>query len=371
MAKIIIIGAGASGLACAIKLKQQKPDLDVTILEHLAEPCKKIYATGNGRCNLTNTSASGFAITKAFFSSIGLVMREGGEGRIYPYSNQAASVAHALLAACRQYNISIITNCRINTVTYTEAHFCIHTDSDTFLCDALVLATGGKSQPALGSDGSGYALAKQCGHTVTPLAPALVQLTSPVKYCRMLKGLRMKCALKVEINGAESAAEQGELLFTDYGISGIVSMDISKNINDERLKDGKERCVAVIDFTPDISEAALISHAETFGTLEGILPEKLCAILMKQTDGDLITAAKYAKNWRIIISGTKGYDFAQITRGGVCCEELTDAYASKKAENLYIIGELTDKQFPCGGFNLDHAFASGILAAEDLASKDF
>lgn len=365
---VMIVGAGAGGLACAVQLKRLRPDCRVTVLEHLPEPGKKLYATGNGRCNLTNTAAQYYPVTKAFFEALGLVLRESDEGRVYPYSNQAAGVVNALLTACERCGVSLFTDCNVYKAEKAGGHFNVYTTKGGKTCDCLVLATGGQAQPALGSDGSGYALAQGFGHTVTALSPSLVQLTSSSKHCRALKGVRTKCRLSIEINGETVASDSGELLFTDYGLSGIVTMNLSRYVSDARLKKGQDKCIAVVDFVPEFTQEQLLSHQQRFGTLEGILPAKLCRILEKQADANQAKIAQYAKSWRLIITGTKGYNYAQITAGGVADDELDKHFASRLCDGLYIIGELTDHQFDCGGFNLDFAFGSGVLAAEAIAN---
>ncbi|MBR7072611.1 MAG: aminoacetone oxidase family FAD-binding enzyme [Eubacterium sp.] len=366
----VIIGGGASGIACAIRLKQNMPQAGVTVLEQLDEPCKKLYATGNGRCNITNKSAEGYELTSGFFKSLGLVLRESSEGRIYPYSNQAATVVNILEKACEHYKINVVCDAGVYKAERVGEQFNVFSRKGIFICDTLVIATGGKAQSALGSNGSGYALAESFGHKITELSPALVQLTSSSKHCRALKGVRTKCSLAIEINGEVKADSYGELLFTDYGISGIVTMDLSKYVSDRRLKDKSEKCIAIIDFIPSMSEDELYEHICSFGSLEGILPAKLCSILAKQAENDARKTAKYSKNWRIIITGTKGYDYAQITNGGVENTELKENNESTLCSGLYIVGELTDNQFKCGGFNLDYAFSSGIRAADGIAEND-
>lgn len=347
------------------------PNAQVVILEQLDEICKKLHATGNGRCNLTNSNAQGFETTKAFFNSLGLIIRESDEGRIYPYSNQASGVVEVLQNACENYGVETICECTVNAVKQTPNGFGVQSTKGFFNCDVLVLATGGMAQPFLGSDGSGYELSKMLGHTVTDLSPALVQLKSPNKNCRALKGVRAKCRVTIEINGNAIESDCGELLFTDYGLSGIVTMNLSRYVNDKALKASTERCTAIIDLVPDISEEELIEHYNMYNTYIGILPKKICTILMKQANNDGVLAAKYAKNWKIIISGTKGFDFAQITNGGIPKYELSNNNESKIINNLYIIGELTDNQFKCGGFNLDYAFSSGINAADEISKKNY
>ncbi|MBR3148608.1 MAG: aminoacetone oxidase family FAD-binding enzyme [Eubacterium sp.] len=366
---VVIIGAGASGVACAVRIKQNNPDAAVTVLEHLDEACKKIHATGNGRCNITNKNAEGFDTTRDFFSSLGLVMRESAEGRMYPYSNQAQSVVSVMLSACEKLGVNIVCSCNINKAEKLDGQFFLYTDKGVFSADFLVLATGGMAQSALGSDGSGYDLAKAFGHSVTELSPALVQLKSSSKNCRVLKGVRAKCNVKIETNGEIVAENFGELLFTEYGISGIVTMNLSQYISDKRLKSGEDRCHAIIDFVPSMSEKELLIHYEKFGDFEGILPHKLCCVLNRQTEGDGEKTAKYIKNWKLIITGTKGYDYAQITKGGVPLSELKEGNESALCDGLFIVGELTDSQFECGGYNLNYAFCSGLAAADTVCSK--
>lgn len=367
--KTIIIGGGASGIACAIKIKQQDANADVVVLEHLVEPLKKIFATGNGRCNITNQNAQGYDEVADFFASIGLVLRKDDEGRMYPYSSQASTVVDIMQKACEQLGVKIITEITVKNVEKLDGLFYIYTSQGVMQSDRLVLATGGKSQSPLGSDGSGYILAKSFGHNISPLSPALVQLTSSSKHCRALKGIRTKCNLKIELDGRIVGEDFGELLFADYGISGIVVMNLSKHISDQKLKDG-QKAIAVLDLIPEMNEEQIANHINKFGSLMGILPQKLCQIIEKQVGNDSNTMAKCVKNWRIIITGTKGYSFAQITKGGVVLDEISESNQSKLCEGLYIVGELTDNQFECGGYNLTYAFYSGIKAANEITSYD-
>ena len=361
----IIIGAGASGLAAAIALKQSAPDEKIRILERLPSPGRKILATGNGRCNLTNRNAEGFERTKLFFESIGLMLREEEQGRIYPYSLKAQTVLDTLLEACDRLGVDIITDCE---VTEIGKDLSVHSSKGVFQADSVIVATGGKAQKNLGSNGSGYALLESLGHSVTPLSPALAQLTSSSKYPRAIKGTRTRCNIKIELDGEIKAEEYGEILFTEYGLSGIATMDISHIVSENFAKNEPKKCVAVLDLAPEISEAELKAHMEKFGSLRGVFGAALSDILSKQAQGNAETAAKIAKSWRLIITGTKGFDFAQITSGGIPLSEV-DGYESKYVKNLYICGELLDKQFPCGGYNLNYAWTSGIAAAEKIAEK--
>lgn len=367
--KAVIIGGGASGIATAVRIKQNNPNLDVTVLEHLDDILKKIHATGNGRCNIANKNAEHYNEVLEFLNSVGIVLREDECGRMYPYSLQASTVVEVLKNQCDELGINIVTECEINRVEHFGDGFYVYTNKGVFDCVTLVLATGGKAQKALGSDGSGYNYAKALGHSITELSPALVQLKSSNKNCRSLKGTRTKCLVKIETDGEILGEEYGELLFTDYGLSGIVVMNLSTLINDKRLQSGQDKTVAIIDFVPEMSEEQLVAHCEKFHSFDGILPLKLATIIEKQSGGDIQRAARCIKNQRIIITGTKGYEFAQITKGGVPNSELTDENESTLVPFLYIVGELTDNQFECGGFNLTYALYSGLNAANSITKR--
>lgn len=361
----IIVGAGASALACAIRLKQNMPDAEIILLERLDRAGRKLLATGNGRCNLSNEASEYNGEVLDFFSKLGLVTRNDGEGRIYPYSNQAVTVLEVLENACAKLGAEIVTDC---TVTDIDGDLCVTTDSGIYMADKVVIAAGGQAQPNLGSDGSGYRLLKSFGHTVTPLCPALVQLTSSSKYPRALKGQRTKCNMKILLDGETAAEEYGEVLFTDYGLSGIVTMDLSETVSRNFADSEPKKCHAVLDLIPDMTDEELEKYAEKFGSLDGILGSALSSILMKQADGDLQKAVKFAKSWKLIITGTKGYGFAQITSGGAKLDEF-DGFRSKLNSNVYACGEVLDRQFRCGGFNLSFAFWSGIKAADQICGN--
>lgn len=360
----IIIGGGAAGLAAAIRLKQNSHNEKVIILERLSSPGKKILATGNGRCNLTNVNAAHRAEVSEFFKSIGLAMREE-DGRIYPYSLKAETVLEVLCESCAALGVEIITDC---TVRKIDKDLNVYSDKGIFQADNVIAAAGGKAQKNLGSDGSGYELLSALGHSVSPLYPALVQLTSSSKYPRAMKGTRTRCSIKLELDGETVKSETGEVLFTDYGLSGIAVMNLSEAAGKNFSEKNPKKCVAVLDLTPEMSENSLIHHINKFGNLKGILGTKLASIIEKQAQGKPELQAKYAKNWRLIITGTKGFDFAQITGGGIPAREVCE-FESKIIKNLYICGELLDLQYPCGGFNLDSAWYSGIKAADKITGK--
>lgn len=359
----IIIGAGASGLACAVRLKQRVPGCDITIIERLSQPAKKILATGNGRCNLSNIKAQHSKEVIDFFSQLGIVTRTDDEGRIYPYSNQAATVADILINKCRELGIKIITECEVICVT---DKLCVKTTQGNFNADNIVIAAGAMAQKSLGSNGSGFELLKALGHTITPLSPALVQLTSPSKYPRRLKGHRVKCNMSILLDNQTAGSEYGEVLFTDYGLSGIVTMNLSYIVSKNFNQPNPLKCHAVLDLVPELSEQDLLKHIKKFGSLQGILGSRFSDIIEKQANKNDETQAKLAKNWKLIINGTKGFDFAQITDGGAELCEFNN-YESTLVGHIFACGEILNKQFPCGGFNLNFAWYSGIKTADRIA----
>ncbi len=361
----VIIGAGASGLVCAIRLKQNNKNDNVVLLERLDTVGKKILATGNGRCNLSNKKAEHFEEVITFFESIGLKTRVDEEGRIYPYSNQATTVKGLLEEECNALGVKTVKSCKVNRI---ENDLTIITEKGKIKADNIVIATGGKAQSSLGSDGSGYDLLKGLGHKITPLSPALVQLTSPSKYPRQLKGQRVKGNMKILLDGKVAKEEYGEILFTDYGLSGIVSMNLSEIVSRNFECDKPKKCHAVIDLASDFSEDELKKHIKKFGNLDGVLGFKMSDVLDKMANGDGEKIAHFAKNFQLIINGTKGYNFAQITSGGADLNEF-DSFESKKIKNVYACGEVLNKQFECGGFNLNFAFYSGITVADNINKK--
>ena len=361
----IIIGAGASGLACAIRLKQNNPCDRVVILERLERVGKKILATGNGRCNLSNLNAENSGEVIDFFSSLGLVTRADDEGRIYPYSNQAATVVDILSDKCSELGIEIITRCSVERI---EKNLSVVTDSGSFEADNIVIAAGGKAQKNLGSDGSGFVLLKSLGHRITPLCPALVQLISSSKYPRSLKGSRVKCNMSILLDGEKIKSEYGEVLFADYGLSGIVTMNLSEIVSRNFEKKNPLKCHAVLDLIPDMSVEEIIDYLKKFRNLKGILGEKLSNIICQQADGDIRKTAEFSKNWKLIITGTKGFDFAQITAGGASADEFEN-FESKIVKGIYACGEVLDVQFPCGGYNLNFAWYSGIKTADEITKQ--
>ncbi|MBQ5824439.1 MAG: aminoacetone oxidase family FAD-binding enzyme [Clostridia bacterium] len=391
---ILIIGGGASGLAAAIEAARTAPDKSVTVLEHLPKAGKKILATGNGRCNLGNLNAATHKYTNAkfalpviekfaveslvdFFESMGLYTRADSEGRLYPMSNSAASVLDALRFECDKLGINIICEEKASQIKKSDGGFTVNGNIQT---KKLIIATGGKSSPSQGSDGSGYPLLKSLGHTLTQLSPSLVQLKTDTASIKSLKGVRSKARLTLSTGGSS----EGEILFTDYGVSGIAAMDLSRFIKADK------KAVLSIDLLPDFTQdkakeviIRIAKHNPAIpaeGMLGGIIHKAIGTAAIKtalgflpKTAGEIkpkqaAIIAATLKDFRLKVTGTKSYNDAQVTRGGADVNEFDNGtMMSKKVKNLYACGEVLNVDGACGGFNLAWAFASGRLAGKSAA----
>ena len=386
---ILIIGASASGLACAINAKRLCPQKKIAIIEALPKIGKKILATGNGRCNLSNLKAlshpyknykfASAALKKyppertlEFFKALGLLTFSDDCSRVYPMSNAATSVLDVLRFAAESLNIKIFCDTKAQSVKKTKDGFIINKE---FKCKKLLISAGGCASPAQGSDGSGYELLKSLGHSITPLYPSLVQLTSPEKQkLRPLKGVRVHDAI-IKIENHEV---RGELLFTDYGLSGIASMEMSQKI------EGRENLVSSIDLLPTMSEKDIADFLKSVKLsastmLLGILPNAVANAVLKEAKivesknsnqllfKDLIRVSHIIKNFKVKIDGTKGFSFAQVTSGGVKVTEFNrNTLESNLVSSLYCAGEILDVDGGCGGFNLQWAWSSGLTVGEEI-----
>ena len=405
---VAVIGAGASGLAASIAcmrtFKENGISAKVLLFESLSRCGKKILATGNGRCNLTNkfsettpyggdkdfakTVISQFTPhdTIGFFSSLGLLCRTEEEGRIYPMSGQAASVLDALRFETERLGCEIITDTKITSIKKKGKKFLLNSE---FCTDAVILSTGGKAAPKQGSDGSGYPLAQSLGHTVTKVYPALVPLTAKGDFFRSLKGIRAEGNISMTLDGRKLRQEKGEIQFTDFGISGIAVMQLSSAACVLTAK-GKKPLIH-IDFVPEISEKELFSFiSETAkkdsaaeNLLSGIVPKRLGQVIMKMstskpltcsskdlTKGEISKAVQNLKDFTVEITGTRGFDNAQVCTGGIKCSEFdSKTMMSLITENFFAAGEVLDVDGICGGFNLQWAWASGIIAGKSAAER--
>ncbi len=398
-ARIAIIGGGASGLACAIEAKRQSKkaaiSAEVTVFEHLQKSAKKILATGNGRCNFCNESISeenyygDKALIKAvlsceynntleFFKKSG-ILPYFENGRIYPRSEQAASIRDALLKTCEVLKIEISTEQEVTEIKEANGKFTV--SGKEF--DAVVVATGGCSQKAQGSDGSGYKLLKAFGHKITPVYPALSALIVSEKGFKELKGLRIKGNAALFSGKKLLKEEFGEIQFTENALSGIPILNISHFAND------KKNIHIVIDTCNEFSYEELTMHfserrlkspsLRTEEILSGIIPQKFSYHVMKiagikestlagtLTDKNIDALVYALKQAEFKIDGVRDFEYSQVTCGGASADDLDPkTLMSKKQPGLFACGEILNVNGDCGGYNLHFAWTSGRLAGASV-----
>ena len=408
MFKVAVIGGGASGLACAIEIMhtvKNRDDVKVTVLEKLPRVGKKILVTGNGRCNLTNmnSATSGFrgdadfayAVLNEytpesnikFFNEMGLYTRVEDEGRVYPLSNQASSVLDALRFECERLGIEIVCDynvVHVKSVFNGAVQKIVVNNKDRF--DFVVVAAGGKAAKVHGTDGDSYDLLKMTGHKITPIAPALVSLNCD-NFTKALKGVRSICRMDLVIDNEKVLENYGEVQFTDYGLSGIPIMQLSRFVSMSPSNDIYINLDVTPDFTLDEISNYLFDRRE-FGTglcenvLIGVMNKQLCITLLKEcgiapngkiselSDDEIIKLSKLCKCWIIKIKTARGFDFAQVTAGGADCSQFNSkTMESVLIENLFCCGEALNIDGDCGGYNLQWAWSSGRTAGHTIGER--
>lgn len=391
-----IIGGGASGMAAALAAAEN-PQAQVLLFERQARLGKKLQVTGNGRCNLTNLHASNggyhgedaafsnFALnafgpedTLRWFRSMGLFTVAEESGRVYPYSDQANSVVDVLRFALEKSNIRVLTGFEVTKLRRSESGFLVENGEESYFCDKLIVACGGLAGTKAGGSMAGYKLLGKLGHHSTRLRPALVQLKCGWGGVAALKGVRANCKAAIIHDGAVHAQSIGELQFTEYGLSGPVIFEVSRDACHQR---GNWTCR--LDFLPDTDREVLLSELlrrqQTELTVEelltGVLHNRLGRVLTKAAGisgsgkiADLPREALNAvceavKNFEIPLTEPMGMDHAQVTAGGMITDEFNaDTMESKLVPGLYACGEVLDIDGDCGGYNLQWAWSSGRLA---------
>ena len=391
-----IIGAGASGMAAAIEAAQN-PEVQVVLMERQARVGKKLSATGNGRCNLTNLHAgdggfhgddstfSSYALEKynvtstlAWFRDMGLYTVAEDSGRVYPYSDQASSVVDVLRFAMEKENIRLLTGFEVTKVRKIDSGFRVDSAEETVFCDRLIIACGGLAGTKLGGSMFGYRFLRGFGHTCTKLRPTLVQLKSDWSGCASLKGVRANCHAAIYHNGVLHSKSTGELQLTEHGVSGPVIFEISRD-----ACQGGGEWVCRLDFLPEMDAeqllAELVRRKETSWNAEdlltGIIHNRLGRVLtqwagLKATwkiadlnDEELDAVCKTVKCLEVPLTEPMGMDAAQVTAGGIVTAEFDPmTMESRLIPGLYACGEVLDVDGDCGGYNLQWAWSSGRLA---------
>ena len=355
----------------------------VRLIEKNSIPGRKLLATGNGRCNLTNTGCSDAEEVLGFFSGLGLLTKVEEEGRVYPYSEQASAVQEALVNELLARRVEILCDVEVKAVESVEPGFRVFTEQDSFFTDAVILATGGKAGPQYGSTGDGYRFAKALGHTVTRLKPSLVRMVSDEPFFQALKGVRAKGQAELLRGNEVIDREAGEIQFTEDGLSGICIFNLSREF--------VRGDVIILDLFPGYGEEVFAdmmakrAKSPENRTLSqffsGILHKKLIPVILSELslDGtrkadsldkeEIERITRLLKGWRIAISATKGWKEAQTTSGGVDLAEVDlDSMESKLVPGLYFSGEILNMDGKCGGYNLQWAWYSGLIAGRSAAA---
>ncbi len=403
MANVVIVGAGASGLAAAISAA--RGNNRVILLERNSVCGKKILMTGNGRCNYYNDdinishyhsndlSKLNNIITKdnlskvlSFFDSIGIIPKIK-DGYYYPNTNQAITFRNSLLTEALSFGVDICYDTYVKDIEKDNNTFRVITNNNKYICDKVIISTGGKSYPITGSDGNGYSLLEKLGHSKTDILPSLVQLKGNGKFLKKWSGIRVLSKVSLYEDDKFIKDELGEIQLTDYGISGICVMQLSSIVTRGINTNKSEKIF--INFLPDYDEVSFSKYLEIrnnklknrsiYQLLEGIVNYKLLNVLFEVSKLDknkkLEELSDIEKNMLIKniisfsfeVSGINFFDRAQVCAGGIPLSEVNLlTMESMKVKNLYITGEVLDVDGDCGGYNLCFAFLTGIIAGENI-----
>jgi len=392
--KVAIIGAGASGLFCAIECA--KNGLRVDLYEQNNKVGKKILVSGNGRCNISNKALRvtdyfsqnpsfvkyaleefGFKSFEKYVNSMGLLLHGVEDGRVYPLSNEAKSVVKIFLAYAQKLGVNIITEQKVKTITPLFQKY-----------KAVVVATGSEAASHLGGSTSGYKFAQEFGHTIIPTYPSLVQLHTDSKYHKQMAGVKLDAEVSLLINGMKELQTRGDLLFTNYGVSGFAVLDISQMASEALLN--YQAVDIECNLLPNFNAQKLSNHIVKTSQnipeftieniLSGLINTKLIHPLLETLNiqhAERNIHTKLAKkiankilHWRFEVTDTHGFRHAEVSGGGINTQELDPkTFQSYKKENLYFTGEVLDVLGRRGGYNFAFAWASGYLAARDILKK--
>jgi predicted Rossmann fold flavoprotein len=407
---VAIVGAGAAGLAAAVFTRRINPGRRVLLLEGATKPGAKILVSGGSRCNVTNAVVTdadfwggrrsmvrrvlrAFPVsdTIAFFRELGVPLHEERDGKLFPDSNRARDVLDALMAEAGVRGASPRTGCRVQSVDRVQGGFRLNTSHGPIVAGAVVLATGGRSLPKTGSDGAGLDMARALGHTIVPTIPALVPMTlrdDARSVHRELSGVSLEVELALRVDGRVEIRLRGSLLWTHFGISGPVALNMSRHWLRAHSA-GREASLtasfaAENDFdTVDRTWTTLAANrprASLQNTLATMLPASMAGVLLDRLSLAPDTAlARLARDdrrrlagalvaWPLHVTGTRGFNYAEVTAGGVLLDEVNPStMESRVCEGLYLIGEILDVDGRIGGFNFQWAWSSARAAARGLA----
>ncbi len=398
---VTVIGGGAAGMMAALTAAAQGNR--VLLLERQNRVGRKLLATGNGRCNLTNLNLSpanyhgaapefiapsmdtfGAVDTLEFFQNLGLLTVAENSGRVYPLSDQAGSVVDVLRFAVDAAGIEVRTEFDVTSIKQTKTGFKIRSEAESVLTDKVIICCGGMAGGKLGGTRSGYELLQSFGHTLTKLYPVLVQLKTDNTYVRSLKGVRADAAVTLKRGNEVLAESVGEVQFADYGVSGPAIFEISRSAASEKGDLTVHlNLLRNLDFAQVQNIIRQRQQTMPSLTLEnlltGMVHNRLGRIVLRYTGYDLNAPVSMLKqndikkisaalgNFALPVIGNLGFDGAQVTAGGIRTEEFNpNTLESKLVPGLYAAGEVLDVDGDCGGYNLQWAWASGRLAGKTL-----
>lgn len=381
MKKVIIVGGGASGLFASLKIKEKHKDYEVVVLEKNDKIGKKIYATGNGKCNIGNSNIGtdaysnetfckpimnkfSFLMQKQYLESIDLPLKMVSS-LCYPYSENASTVVNAFFQKAMTLGVKFVLNCEM--LDYTINPLVVNTNKASYPCDYLLIATGGSAYPQVGTDGKIFDILKRHNYKINPVYPGLGPIKTFQKS-KILSGVRCKANVTLFHNGSKIHQEYGEVLFKDDGLSGIAIFNISSVI--ARSKDKNNFAIA-IDFIPDILKDDLLNEWKKSASSPSdialrYLNPKIVQYISSLAGENLLLFVDSIKNLRFDYKGPYGFEFSQVGVGGVMVEQLFPTLESKIEKNVYFVGEVVDVDGLCGGYNLMWAFASSWNVSESL-----
>lgn len=405
--KIAIVGGGAAGLLASIVAARE--GADVTVYEHNQSVGKKILASGNGRCNIINTTATAddyfgtdanfvtyalkqlpFSTFVTFCHSIGLLLDIKEDGRCYPLSNEAKSVLNALSSAAKNAGVKTLIDTKVTKIEKVGDVFLVHTDHNKMKFDKLLIATGSQAAPQLGATDDGYRFASAFEHTLVPAYPSLVQLHLNSKIHHKMAGVKTFAEVTLYVNTKQVEKVQGDILFASYGISGLAILDISQKASLALLN--HQKVMLSINLLPrftahELTELfhQLISSVPNH-TLEtvlgGLIPAKTVAhlceavvinpikIVSSLTPKEINKLLELIANWKFEVIGTHGFKHAEVSGGGVSTKDVNNkTMESNLVSGLYFAGEVLDILGRRGGYNFNFAWASGMIAGRQMAKK--
>ncbi len=403
MSRIIIIGAGASGVMASILLKRKGHE--VHVFERNDKPMKKIYATGNGRCNFTNRNIEygnyhgknnkfvmsainnfGYKDVINFFNNIGIKELELENGKVYPMSLQASSIVKQMVLEAERLGVKFHYNSYIKKIDFKDEPKVVKFDNEEFKGDSIIIATGGKAMEKSGSDGNGYKLLQELGHSLVDTHPGIVQLKLENKELSKINGTKIPGFVYLINKNKKIMKQFSDILFTDYGISGPGILQISGEVI-RQLEKGKEVIIS-LDMLPYISEHELMEFLKKnfknngykilSQSLVGLVNDKIIPVIIEYLSIDdievgniskenLFNIVKALKDFRVKATGYKSEKDGQVTCGGISTKEIDPkTMESKIQKNLYILGEIMDIDGDCGGYNLHWAWATANACANSI-----